>query len=196
MKSYHSTVLFGVKSYTVRFHSILCFQKVLKTRFLFKCNLLLSGKHSVSYWSHPCSSFSRWGCCIQGCRQAKTQKGQDVWRGDHGQIKYGSMQTWIHFFFYILHYVLQFILVSRKTYHLSGLLCAGTIVSIGDPKKKYTRYEKIGQGWVLFLVLSANKLMFWLKCEWTHFLILQSFRDSVHSHWCCYWTRGNKNSSH
>lgn len=22
----------------------------------------------------------------------------------------------------------------------------GTIVSIGDPKKKYTRYEKIGQG--------------------------------------------------
>lgn len=23
---------------------------------------------------------------------------------------------------------------------------AGTIVSVGDPKKKYTRYEKIGQG--------------------------------------------------
>lgn len=28
-------------------------------------------------------------------------------------------------------------------------LCdAGTIVSVGDPKKKYTRFEKIGQGWV------------------------------------------------
>lgn len=28
----------------------------------------------------------------------------------------------------------------------------GTIVSIGDPKKKYTRYEKIGQGWVTFYI--------------------------------------------
>lgn len=26
------------------------------------------------------------------------------------------------------------------------VLLLGTIVSIGDPKKKYTRYEKIGQG--------------------------------------------------
>lgn len=29
----------------------------------------------------------------------------------------------------------------------------GTIVSIGDPKKKYTRYEKIGQGWVQICAL-------------------------------------------
>lgn len=27
-----------------------------------------------------------------------------------------------------------------------SLLLVGTIVSVGDPKKKYTRYEKIGQG--------------------------------------------------
>lgn len=26
---------------------------------------------------------------------------------------------------------------------------SGTIVSVGDPKKKYTRFEKIGQGWVI-----------------------------------------------
>lgn len=32
-------------------------------------------------------------------------------------------------------------------FHYHNLLClTGTIVSIGDPKKKYTRYEKIGQG--------------------------------------------------
>lgn len=29
---------------------------------------------------------------------------------------------------------------------LFGLFFLGTIVSIGDPKKKYNRYEKIGQG--------------------------------------------------
>lgn len=34
-----------------------------------------------------------------------------------------------------------------------SLVCSffnsGTIVSVGDPKKKYTRFEKIGQGWVI-----------------------------------------------
>lgn len=32
----------------------------------------------------------------------------------------------------------------------------GTIVSIGDPKKKYTRYEKIGQGWVSNLMMDVQ----------------------------------------
>lgn len=31
-------------------------------------------------------------------------------------------------------------------YNFLFLFKTGTIVSIGDPKKKYTRYEKIGQG--------------------------------------------------
>lgn len=30
--------------------------------------------------------------------------------------------------------------------HVEFFSFSGTIVSIGDPKKKYTRYEKIGQG--------------------------------------------------
>jgi len=29
---------------------------------------------------------------------------------------------------------------------MTAIWLTGTIVSIGDPKKKYTRYEKIGQG--------------------------------------------------
>lgn len=37
----------------------------------------------------------------------------------------------------MLHSVSNFVLFLFKI---------GTIVSIGDPKKKYTRYEKIGQG--------------------------------------------------
>lgn len=37
---------------------------------------------------------------------------------------------------------------------------SGTIVSIGDPKKKYTRYDKIGQGWVLILATVYTE-----KCE-------------------------------
>lgn len=36
-----------------------------------------------------------------------------------------------------------------------SFLFQGTIVSIGDPKKKYTRYEKIGQGWVEMCALGT-----------------------------------------
>lgn len=41
-----------------------------------------------------------------------------------------------------------------SSYSSCGCLwLTGTIVSIGDPKKKYTRYEKIGQGWVKILLM-------------------------------------------
>lgn len=37
-------------------------------------------------------------------------------------------------------------LVDLNGPFLSLFFVSGTIVSVGDPKKKYTRYEKIGQG--------------------------------------------------
>lgn len=44
---------------------------------------------------------------------------------------------------------------------LLRVLCvsSGSIVSVGDPKKKYTRFEKIGQGWVSFLTYLVTYLV-------------------------------------
>lgn len=36
---------------------------------------------------------------------------------------------------------------------------SGSIVSVGDPKKKYTRFEKIGQGWVSSWQKMSNSWM-------------------------------------
>ena len=54
---------------------------------------------------------------------------------------------------YFTKAMLQVAIKTRLSGEISiGLVCiiiylpSGTIVSIGDPKKKYTRYEKIGQG--------------------------------------------------
>lgn len=42
--------------------------------------------------------------------------------------------------------VYNFKMLDWLSKFLLFLFKIGTIVSIGDPKKKYTRYEKIGQG--------------------------------------------------
>lgn len=51
-------------------------------------------------------------------------------------------------------------LVKHYSLYLFFSSFSGTIVSIGDPKKKYTRYDKIGQGWVLILATVYTE-----KCE-------------------------------
>ena len=43
-------------------------------------------------------------------------------------------------------FVYNFKMLDWVSKFLLFLFKIGTIVSIGDPKKKYTRYEKIGQG--------------------------------------------------
>lgn len=35
---------------------------------------------------------------------------------------------------------------AQALFHICFLSDSGSIVSVGDPKKKYTRFEKIGQG--------------------------------------------------
>lgn len=37
-------------------------------------------------------------------------------------------------------------LLPRTCFDTSAFSVTGSIVSVGDPKKKYTRFEKIGQG--------------------------------------------------
>ena len=54
--------------------------------------------------------------------------------------------------------VYNFKMLDWVSKFLLFLFKIGTIVSIGDPKKKYTRYEKIGQGSVFVTVLTEYSL--------------------------------------
>lgn len=44
---------------------------------------------------------------------------------------------------------------------LNICLLSGSIVSVGDPKKKYTRFEKIGQGWVYICDHKSTLHSYW-----------------------------------
>lgn len=45
--------------------------------------------------------------------------------------------------------------------YLPSLSVSGSIVSVGDPKKKYTRFEKIGQGWVYICDHESTLHSYW-----------------------------------
>lgn len=45
--------------------------------------------------------------------------------------------------------------------YLPSLSISGSIVSVGDPKKKYTRFEKIGQGWVYICDHKSTLHSYW-----------------------------------
>uniref|UniRef100_A0AAZ3SVT6 non-specific serine/threonine protein kinase n=1 Tax=Oncorhynchus tshawytscha TaxID=74940 RepID=A0AAZ3SVT6_ONCTS len=111
---------------------------------------------SFSGWSISLSLYLRGACLVPSCTPCGKDGDDDEDDGDEApppivaprpeHTKSVSYPTYS-----ILHTDIQYITHRHTVYHThyvtSLVLCLlGTIVSIGDPKKKYTRYEKIGQG--------------------------------------------------
>lgn len=135
--------------------------------------ILVAGVHSLCHRSSPRSMPHCWRRRrLQGSRQTE-EEGQDVRWGDHGQTESVYINN------------SAFKCIKGEKIHLfqsvEWLICficlIGTIVSIGDPKKKYTRYEKIGQGWVntplLLLFSTRDRFYVQLSQQLVHLKIIE-----------------------
>lgn len=99
-----------------------------------------SGVHEIGHRPTPSSRRRR---RHEGSRPTEKEGRQDDRWGDHGETQYANTAAGNDT---SLAEPQLFLASSVQKWVCFCLL--GTIVSIGDPKKKYTRYEKIGQGWV------------------------------------------------